>query len=338
MSKPLVSVVTPFRNVASFLAQCIESVLAQSYSNFEYILSDNGSSDGSMAVAESYAKRDSRIRLIKQPQLLSQVAHYNAALTEISSSSEYCKIVQADDFVFAECLQRMVEAFEQSTTIGLVCSYYLKGDVLRGSGYPFGATFMDGRQMARFYLRTGTYVFGSPTAVMYRASIVRESRPFFQEGLLHEDTEKCMQILKDWDFGFVNQVLSYLRVENESISSAWRQYEPDALDWYIIVQRYASIFLDPAEAADAREKARDSYYRMLKNEVLRGRDAGFWQYHCNGLKTLGESLDRSRLVRGAVKEIMWILANPGIFVVRRKEILRRRVFTGLASTFRCTSQ
>jgi glycosyltransferase involved in cell wall biosynthesis len=337
MSKPLLSVVTPFRNVASYLAQCIESVLAQSYANFDYILSDNGSSDGSMAIAESYAKRDRRIRLVRQPQLLSQVAHYNAALTEISSSSEYCKIVQADDLILPECLQQMVEAFEQSSKIGLVCSYYLKGDVLRGSGYPFGITFMDGQQMAKFYLRTGTYVFGSPTAVMYRASIVRESQKFFQEGLLHEDTEKCMQILRDWDFGFVHQVLSYLRVENESISSAWRHYEPDALDWYIIVQRYASMFLDSAEAAEACKKATDSYYRMLRNEVLRGRDAGFWQYHRNGLKTLGESLDRSRLVRGALKEMMWIVANPGIFLMRRKEILRRRLFTGLASTFRCTS-
>jgi glycosyltransferase involved in cell wall biosynthesis len=290
-----------------------------------------------MAIAESYAKRDRRIRLVRQPQLLSQVAHYNAALTEISSSSEYCKIVQADDLILPECLQQMVEAFEQSSKIGLVCSYYLKGDVLRGSGYPFGITFMDGQQMAKFYLRTGTYVFGSPTAVMYRASIVRESQKFFQEGLLHEDTEKCMQILRDWDFGFVHQVLSYLRVENESISSAWRHYEPDALDWYIIVQRYASMFLDSAEAAEACKKATDSYYRMLRNEVLRGRDAGFWQYHRNGLKTLGESLDRSRLVRGALKEMMWIVANPGIFLMRRKEILRRRLFTGLASTFRCTS-
>ena len=165
---------------------------------------------------------------------------------------------------------------EQSTKIGLVSSYYLKGDVLRGSGYPFGVTFMSGPQMAQFYLRTGTFVFGSPTAVMYRASIVRESLPFFQEGLLHEDTEKCMQILRNWDFGFVHQVLSYLRVENESISAAWRQYEPDALDWYIIVQRYAPMFLESAEAADACKKSRGFYYRKLRGEVLRGviKDSG----------------------------------------------------------------
>jgi glycosyltransferase involved in cell wall biosynthesis len=337
MSKSLVSVVTPFRNVASYLPQCIEGILAQSHSDFEYVLSDNGSSDGSTAIAEDFSKRDRRIRLVRQSQSLSQVAHYNSALTQISASSEYCKIVQADDFILPECLERMVLAFEQSAKIGLVSSYYLKGDVLRGSGYPFGATFMNGQEMARFYLRTGTYVFGSPTAVMYRASIIRESKAFFQEGLLHEDTEKCMQILRDWDFGFVHQVLSYLRVENDSISSAWRHFQPDALDWYIIVQRYASTFLDSAEAAEARKSARNTYYKMLRNELIRGRGADFWEYHCSGLKTLGESLDRPRVARGALKEIMWIVANPGLFLLRRKEILRRRLFTSLASMLLRTS-
>ena len=337
MSKSLVSVVTPFRNVASYLSQCIESVLGQTYSDFEYILSDNGSSDGSTAIAESYAKRDPRIRLVRQPELLPQVAHYNAALREIASSSQYCKMVQADDFILPECLERMVSAFEQSPGIGLVSSYYLKGDLLRGSGYPFAVTCMSGRQMGQFYLRTGTFVFGSPTAVMYRASLVRAGREFFQDGLLHEDTEKCMDILGEWDFGFVHQVLSYLRVGNESISSAWRSYEPDALDWYIIVRRFAAKFLDPAEAEEAQKRARNSYYRKLRSELLRGRDAAFWQYHRDGLRTVGDSLDRWRLARGALKEMLWIAANPGILLSRRKEILRRRVFAGLASPLRSSS-
>ena len=118
MSQPLVSVVTPFHNTATFLAECIESVLAQSFTQFEYILVDNCSTDGSGEIAESYARRDPRVRLIRRSQLLPQVQNYNSALAEISGDSKYCKIVQADDFIFPECLKLMVGAFEQSSQSG----------------------------------------------------------------------------------------------------------------------------------------------------------------------------------------------------------------------------
>jgi glycosyltransferase involved in cell wall biosynthesis len=324
VSQPAVSVVTPFRNVAPYLAECIESVLSQTLSGFEYILSDNCSTDGSTAIAESYAGRDSRIRLIRQPKLLSQVAHYNAALKEISNSSESCKLVQADDFIFPECLQKMVQCLEQSPRIGLVSSYYLKGNVLRGSGFPYPTTYLTGREMAQFYLRTGTFVFGSPTTVMYRSSLIRETPAFYEEGLLHEDTEKCVHILKNWDFGFVHQVLSYLRVDNESISSAWRQYQPEALDWYIIMQRFAPIFFDSEESAARRRTSREEYYRTLGRESLQLRGRGFWQYHRDGIKTLSETIDRVLVARYAAREFFWLLLNPGILVCTIREILQRR--------------
>src|SRR5258708_32283098 len=105
VSPPLVSVVTPFHNTAAFLAQCIESVLRQSYTQFEYILVDNCSTDGSGDIAETYARRDSRIRLIRRTELLSQVQNYNAAIAEISDETKYCKIVQADDYIFPDCFK-----------------------------------------------------------------------------------------------------------------------------------------------------------------------------------------------------------------------------------------
>jgi len=328
VSEPLVSVVTPFHNTAPYLVQCIESVLAQSYKQFEYILVDNCSTDGSCEIAAGYARRDPRIRLIRRESLLPQVQNYNAALAEISAASRYCKVVQADDYIFPECLRLMVQAFERSETIGLVSSYWLKGDAILGSGFPHGVTQLPGRELARRYLRQGLYVFGSPTTVMYRSSLVREQRPFYQEGLLHEDTEKCMQILGEWDFGFVHQVLSFLRVGNESITSAVRGLQPNALDRYILVQRYAGAFLEPGEASHVQKLSRRTYYRVLADAAIRMRGPEFWRYHEQGLKTLGESLSGSRLALSVGVELLRMAANPGETVSSLARYWRRRESRG----------
>ena len=90
--QPLVTVVTPFYNSERYLAECIESVLLQSYSNFEYIIMDNCSTDGSGDIAETYARLDPRIRFVRCAQFLQQIPNYNRALAMISSDSKYCKI------------------------------------------------------------------------------------------------------------------------------------------------------------------------------------------------------------------------------------------------------
>ena len=322
MTQPLVSVVTPFHNTAPYLAQCIESVLRQSYEHFEYILVDNCSSDGSGKIAEEYSRRDSRIRFIRRTVLLSQVQNYNAALAVISKDSMYCKIVQADDFIFPDCLRLMVEAFAQSNRIGLVSAYDLKAGKVRGSGIPYRSGPFPGKEIARLFLRDGIFLFGSPTTVMYRSSLVRSRDPFYEEGLLHEDTEKCMQILEICDFAFVPQVLSFLRADNESISSEARGFEPDKLDRYIIVQRYAAKFLEVGEAAALKKRVRKQYYRFLAEESLRFRKRSFWEYHLQGLKTLGEHLDRGFLLLNVFKTMIWVAINPGFAALRLVRRLR----------------
>jgi hypothetical protein len=211
-----------------------------------------------------------------------------------------------------------------------VSSYWLKGSEVRGSGFPCQTTFLSGRETARLYLRTGLWVFASPTTVLYRSSLVREGKPFYDEAALHEDTEKCMQILEKWDFGFVHQVLSFSRADNEGISSAVRSLQPVALDRYIVVQRFASAFLDPDEAAATKRAATLFYYRALAHEALRVKDAKFWRYHNKGLNTIGEKLDWSYLALQIGQALLWMLANPGATLMRALRLCKRRMATGNA--------
>ncbi len=251
--------------------------------------------------------------MIRQPCLIPQAPHYNQVLTEISPDSKYCKFAQADDTLFSDCLRLMAETFERFESVGLVSSYYLKGSIVKGSGFPYPKRVLPGKEAARFYLQTGNFVFGSVTTVMYRSSLVRDCQPFYREDLLHEDTEKCMEILKQWDFGFIPQVLSFLRTDNvnESVTAGWRAWQPDALDWYIIVHRFADVFLEPAEARELKLSAKRDYYHMLAAAALKRRDAAFWEYHRKGLATLGQTMNKPYIALLASQRLLDMAANPG---------------------------
>jgi glycosyltransferase involved in cell wall biosynthesis len=121
-ARPLVGGVPPLYNTPLCLTERIETALAQSCSEFEYIFMDNCSTDGSADIAETYAQRDPRIRLFRCSQFLPQLEDYNHALAEIFSASRHCKIVQADDLIFPGSLQLMVPTFELSEVIGPVSS------------------------------------------------------------------------------------------------------------------------------------------------------------------------------------------------------------------------
>ena len=94
MSEQLVSVVTPFHNTSEFLAECVGSVLGQSHTNFEYVLVDNQSTDGSLEIVEELVSADSRLRLLHTPRLLNQVENYNFALRSISSGYDVSRALR----------------------------------------------------------------------------------------------------------------------------------------------------------------------------------------------------------------------------------------------------
>lgn len=307
---PLVSVVTPFHNTAAHLKECIESVLGQTCRDFEYILQDNASDDGSTAIALEYARQDPRIRYFRQDDLLTQVRNYNLALTRISPDSRYCKLVQADDWIMPGCLTGMVECGEQSPRIGLIAAYRFKGAEIQGEGLPYTTTTMAGRDAARFHLLTQNFLFGSPTTVMYRSEAVRQRRPFYVEGRLHEDTEACYELLRDWDFGFVHQILSYTRQEPSSITGRASTMDPGILDRVLNIRRYGPEFLTPDEYAQRSGEMERRYYRRLARAALTVRGSEYWEFHRRGLLTQGPGLEPSRLLRALGRDVLSIAACP----------------------------
>ena len=153
--QPLVSFVTPFYNTEKYLAECIESVLAQSYQNWEYILVNNCSTDGSLEIARRYAARDQRIRLTTNPEFLGQLKNYNHALRQISPYARFVKMVPADEWIFPECTQQMVALAVADHDIAIVSAYTIVDHWVTAPGIQYPSTVTAGDAALRIYLREG---------------------------------------------------------------------------------------------------------------------------------------------------------------------------------------
>ena len=101
---PKISIIVPVYNCEKYISNCINSVLEQSFKDFELILVDDGSSDRSFEICESFAKKDSRVRAIHQPNSGVSRAR-NIGLDE--AKGEYIGFVDGDDCVDKEMYERL---------------------------------------------------------------------------------------------------------------------------------------------------------------------------------------------------------------------------------------
>ncbi|MEW6053661.1 MAG: glycosyltransferase family 2 protein [Nitrospirota bacterium] len=294
-SQPLVSVLTPVYNGEKYLIECIESVLAQTYQNWEYIIVNNCSTDRTPEIIHQYAEKDPRIILHTNDTLHKVIQNHNIAFSLISDKSKYCKVLQSDDWLFPECIQRMTEVAEQYASVGIVGSYRLDEDIVNCDGLKYPSTVVPGREICRATLLGGPYVFGSPTTVMFRSDLIRQKKPFYNENNLHADTEACYDILRDSDFGYVHQVLSFTRRHNETESSYAKRMNTYLSGSLIILKKYGPVYLSEQEYNRRVEKHLNEYYLFLASSFLKKRDKSFWEYHKKSLQDLGVGLSYTRL-------------------------------------------
>ena len=324
-STPLVSVVTPVYNGEAYLRECIESVLRQTYSCWEYIIVNNCSTDRTLAIAQEYAGRDPRIRICSNDTVLDIISNHNKAFSLISTASAYCKVVSADDWLFPECIDRMVALAESHPTIGIVGSYQLSGGAekwyLRTYGLPYDRTVIPGREIGRKQLLGNLDILGNPTSNLYRSDLVRSTASFYPNSSAEADVSACFKYLRDTDFGFVHQVISFERLHHDRItttSQAFNAYVGSKLDDLSI---YGSSYLTPAEIDVRTRDLLDEYYKFLAISAVNFRDGKFWKYHRKRLQEVGHPLDRGRLAKAVCMKLADLVFNPKETVER---VLRRR--------------
>lgn len=108
--KPLISVIVPVYKVEAYLDECIQSIVKQTYNNLEIILVDDGSPDSCPQICDTWAKKDSRIKVIHQQNLGPSAARKTGLL---SSSGEYLCFVDSDDYIAADLCEQTMGIFQQ---------------------------------------------------------------------------------------------------------------------------------------------------------------------------------------------------------------------------------
>lgn len=134
---PRLTVVTPIYNGARFLAHAIESILSQSFAEFEYILIDDGSTDDSYTVAAAFARRDARIQLVRQARNQGISRTLNRALT--MAAGEYVAILDQDDLAREGRLAQQVAYLDAHPALVLVGSQV---EIVDSNGAPVGVRAM----------------------------------------------------------------------------------------------------------------------------------------------------------------------------------------------------
>src|SRR5262249_11201895 len=289
--------------------------------NFEYVLLDNRSSDGSRELAESYARRDPRIRLLDNPAHVGQIENHNRALREIDARSEYCKIVQADDWIYPDCLRLMVERAASSPTIGVVGAYTLLERQVFLTGLAPTETVVPGRDVCRRYLLDGLYVTGSPTSTLIRADLVRARPSFSNERNTFCDVEACMDVLRECDLGFVHQVLTFTRRSNDSVTTRRKGYNSRLLTERIMIEKFGRTYLTDDEFRARFREIDRKYYRNLGDYVWRRMPRAFWTLQEEALAAVPTRLRRGRIVVQSMRALLDGILNPLNTAVR---LLRRR--------------
>jgi hypothetical protein len=127
-----------------------------------------------------------------------------------------------------------------------------------------------------------------------RSELIRSRDPFYDERLApFEDGHACFDLLKTWDFGFVHQVLTYSRRDNESILSRVRPFNLELLIRLSMLVAHGRDFLEPQEFDHCLRDAERNYFLYLaKYACARYRKSPeFWEYHRNGLAAINYSFD-----------------------------------------------
>lgn len=185
-NKPLVSIITPNYNCSRFIVETIESVLAQTYTNWEMIIVDDCSSDGSYEIALEYEKQDSRIKVLKNAKNSGAAVSRNLALNMVQG--EYISFLDSDDLWEREKLEKQLDFMVNNN-----CDFsYTIYDLIDEESKKMNKEVRIPKKLS--YLKYLHHCYTGCLTVIYKKEIANDTRSFLIKN--NNDYGLFLQVLK----------------------------------------------------------------------------------------------------------------------------------------------
>lgn len=233
----LISVIVPVYNVGKLLSRCIESVLMQSFSDFELLLIDDGSTDQSGKICDEYAEKDNRITVIHQENR-GQACARNTGIEYVLSknTSEWICFIDSDDWVNVSFIEGLYLAAVDMNCRISVC------DFTKNESEMPSAIGKYARMTPSELYNQHFYIIQSPCCKLFHKSLFIEGKYRFPEGILYEDSAVIYKIIfsqKEIAFTYTSLYYYYQR-SNSSMNEQWNpkrmvycKVQSEQLQWLI---------------------------------------------------------------------------------------------------------
>jgi glycosyltransferase involved in cell wall biosynthesis len=274
---PRVSVVVPAFENASYIRATVASVLAQTYPDFELVIADHSSSDGTWEILQEFAA-DPRVRLLRTPAGGGAVRNWNRVTQE--ARGELVKLVCGDDLLAPEALARQVATFDAHDTTsdnihgGEVVMVASTRDIIDASGRAVvrsnGLGGLSGRVLGRDAIRRsilrGANIFGEPCCVLLRRSVLDSVGGWSGDpGYLIDQSTYCRVLLRG-DLAVAPGTLAAFRVSSTQWSVALaREQARSVAEMHRQVAELAPGLLSPRDlrVGNARARLREFQRRLF---------------------------------------------------------------------------
>lgn len=260
LNKTIVSIIIPVYNVQQYIAKCIDSVISQSYINWELILVDDGCTDKSGEICDRYAQKDKRIRVFHKKNGGVSSARNTGILEAVG---EWLYFIDSDDFIDSDTLSKSIKKINVEIpdliVHGLVNDYIYNG---KSCSLPY-KTIEDNdyKDIIEFTDKYG--LLKGPVCKLFRHSIVKENKLFFDESICYgEDTKFTFEYLQKCEsIAFVPEHFYHYCFRQEG-SLTKRSYP------YLSWDNTARMLLELRLPIMKQFSMPDSYFQFIRFEYI----------------------------------------------------------------------